>query len=217
MLHGKDSPTNRTKERNDMDQKEISRFFDTHPLEEFSAARFAYSLYFMPEAEEIVEEYVQKFLHPSEGDIRDEGEIHAAETADEWIRLMRKPLSKTNQSMLRKKLLEHEDEVLPLIQKRALTNRQDEFIENTLYFFLHSETDCCDWIMENYNVFKCEYLKSLLCLVIGIRCSDVSLIPVMMAETDRFALDYPDESFDQGPLLAVYELAHRFLGYEYKE
>ncbi len=135
-----------------------------------------------------------------------------AENADELIRLMRKPLSGLNRALLRKKILQHENEILPFIQSRALNNRQDIFIENTYYFFLYSQNNYCDWIIQNYNVFKSEYLKSLLCLVLGFR-GDVSLIPMLMAETERFERDYPLESYEQAPIFAVQELAIRYMGY----
>ena len=44
---------------------------------------------------------------------------------------------------------------------------QDIFIENTLHFLLYSKVNDCDWIIDNYNVFKSEYLKSMLCLVLS--------------------------------------------------
>ena len=42
---------------------------------------------------------------------------------------------------------------------------------------------------------------------------DVSLIPMLMAETERFERDYPSKSYEQAPILAVQELATRFMGY----
>jgi len=45
-----------------------------------------------------------------------------------------------------------------VIEKRnhIAGNIYSEEIENALYFFLHSQNNCCDWIVENYNVFKSE-------------------------------------------------------------
>ena len=53
-------------------------------------------------------------------------------------------------------------------------------------------------------------MKSMLCLVLGFR-GDVSMIDFLMSEAERLENEYPDESFDQGPTLAVQELAVRFL------
>ena len=48
---------------------------------------------------------------------------------------MRKKISWRNKEILCKRILEYEEEMCPLIQKKALTNKQDIFIENTLNFF----------------------------------------------------------------------------------
>lgn len=55
-------------------------------------------------------------------------------------------------------------------------------------------------------------MKSMLCLVLGFR-GDVSLIPMLMAETERFERDYPFNSYEQAPILAVQELATCYMGY----
>lgn len=195
-----------------MTKKEIRDFLQAHPYKEISAAKLEYSLYLMPETEQIANRYAREYLVPSDEDLEKEREILAADNAEELIRLMRKPLSGLNRSRLREKILQYEEEILPFIQRRAITNRQDIFIEHVLYFFLHSQNSYCSWILQNYDAFKSEYLKSMLCLVLGFRGDD-SLIPLLMAEAERFERYYPLESFEQAPIFAVQELAIRFMGY----
>jgi len=50
----------------------------------------------------------------------------------------------------------------------------------------------------------------MLCLVLGLR-GDKSMIPFLIEEAKRMENDYPDETYDQGPTLAVHELANRYL------
>lgn len=186
--------------------KELDKkYFEKHPLKEFSVARFEYSLYEMPE----VEKLANKAFKPDSNDLRDEAMIEAADTPDELLKCMRKGLLGSNRRKLREKVLAHEAEMKPLIKKRAITNLQDFFIENTLYFFLHCEENCCDWIMEQYDNMHSEYLKSQLCLVLGFR-GDSSAVPFLMKEVERYERWYPDKDYDQGPLLALYELRDRF-------
>ncbi len=196
-----------------MTKKEITNFLDLHPFKEFSVARLEYSLYLTPEVESFVNKYTDEYMPTSEEERQERNIVEETDAPDDLIRLMRKSLHNRNCSILRQKLLQHEEEIMPLIQKKALTNRQDNFIENALHFFLHSEKNCCDWIIENYNSMKSEYMKSLLCLVLGFR-GDVSLIPMLMRETERFEMDYPYEDYEQAPFLAVYELAVRFMNYK---
>ena len=129
---------------------------------------------------------------------------------NELLRLMRKELSGSNRSALREKIMEYEQELLPMIKEKCIRNKQDVFIENALHFFMKSKINCCDWIIETYPQFQSEYLKSLFCLVLGFR-GEESMIPFLIEEARRLEKEYPNETYDQGPALAVQELAVRYL------
>lgn len=96
------------------------------------------------------------------------------------------------------------------IKEKTMKNGQDIFRENTLYFFLYCEENCCNWLMKEYSNIRNEYLRSMLCLVIGFR-GDVEMIPFLMKETERLERMYLQETYAQGPILAIQELAVRFL------
>lgn len=104
--------------------------------------------------------------------------------------------------------MEHEQELMPMAKEKCIRNKQDIFIENAVHFFMKSQCNCCDWITETYSQFYSEYLKSLFCLILGFR-GEKSLIPFLMEEAKRMEREYPDETYDQGPVLAVQELAER--------
>lgn len=140
---------------------------------------------------------------------QDELVIDAAVKPEELLAYMRKAVNGRSRLNLRAKLLEYETEMKPLIQSKAIRVLQDVFIENALYFFLHCQENCCDWILESYCDMRSEYLKSMLCLVLGFR-GDVSMVPFLKREVARFESGYPDKEYSQGPLLALYELNARF-------
>lgn len=190
--------------------KELNKkYFKNHPLKEISAARFEYSLYTMDGIEKLVNDALKDKLKSNLEDLKDEAAIESTVKPEELLKYMRKGISANNRQKLRDKILEYEAEMKPLIQRRAITNLQDIYIENTLYFFLHCKENCCDWIIQQYENIRSEYLKSMLCLVLGFR-GDVSLIPFLMNEVERFERYYPDKDYEQGPLLALYELKERF-------
>ena len=193
-----------------INKKEVHKFLDKHPDIPFSAAKFEYSLYLEPEAVEYANAISEKMLGESEEDLHSKRMIEQAETTEELLKLMRKPLSGGNRSRLRGKLLEYETVMMPCIKEKTMKNGQDIFIENTLYFFLHCEENCCDWLMKEYSNIRNEYLRSMLCLEIGFR-GDVEMIPFLMKETERLERMYPQETYAQGPILAIQELAVRFL------
>ena len=191
-------------------KKEVHKFLDKPPDIPFSAAKFEYSVYLEPEAVEYANAISEKLLGESEEDLNSKRMIEQAETPEVLLKLMRKPLSGGNRSRLRRKILEYETVMMPHIKEKAMKNGQDIFIENALYFFLHSKENCCDWLMKEYSNIRNEYLRSMLCLVIGFR-GDVEMIPFLMKETERLERMYPQETYAQGPILAIQELAVRFL------
>ena len=73
------------------------------------------------------------------------------------------------------------------IKEKTMKNGQDIFRENTL-----------------------EYFKSMLCLVIGFR-GDVEMLSFLTKETERLERMYLQETYARGPILAIQELAVRFL------
>ena len=49
------------------------------------------------------------------------------------------------------------------------------------------------------------YARSMACVVFGMHdCEE--MIPMLLREYERFRKDYPDEEYEQGPLLALYQL-----------
>ncbi len=192
-----------------MSKNELKLFLKSHPIKKFSPARLEYSLMLDYEFEENVEKFLTS--HNMNNETEQVKSTIEVASVDELVNLMRKPLMGNGRSILINRLLENESAVMPLIKKRALTNMQDHFIECCIRFMNMSEENPCNWITENYNEFKSEYLKSMLCLVLGFR-GDEAMLPFLMSETDRFSKFYPKESFEQGPLLSVSELAYRLYG-----
>lgn len=206
------------RERNDFtDEKkykhlknEVKKFMNRHRDVEISAAKLEYSLFLYGEAGEKAIELATAICPKTATDIEMEKAIIKTTEPNEILKLMRKKLSGSNRSLLREKMLEYEDDLLPMIKEKSIRNKQDVFIENALYFFLRSKDNCCDWIIDTYSQFQSEYLKSLFCLVLGFR-GDISMIPFLMEEAERMEKEYPNEYYDQGPALAVQELAVRYL------
>ena len=187
---------------------EVKKFLGTHRDVEFSAAKLEYSMYLYGEASQKAIELANSRCPKTITDTELEKIISETTEPVELLRLMRKELSGSNRSMLRDKIMEFEDELLPMIKEKCIRNKQDVFIENALCFFIKSQINCCDWIMDTYSQFQSEYLKSLFCLVLGFR-GDTSMIPFLIDEAKRMEKEYPREYYDQGPALAVQELAAR--------
>ena len=192
-----------------IDKEEVKKFLSTHRDIELSAAKLIYSLHIYSGAQEVIADYCNNNIKKTDEDLKIEKTIAEATEPNELLMLMRKSISQLNQRILRNKLMKYEEKMLLLIQEKCLHNKNSMFIENALHFFLYSKENCCDWIIENYSEFHSEYLKSMFCLVLGFR-GDVDMIPFLMEEAKRLEREYPMESYDQGPVLAIQELTVRF-------
>ena len=191
--------------------KNTKDFLRHYKLIPTSAAGIEAVSFMMPEIEEMIIKKAEDIVKMTDEDLVCEKMISEANTKEDFFKLMRKPMTGMNRSKLRKRLLENEEMLMPLIKEKALKNGQDYFIENAFYFFAHAEEDCCNWIMSNFNDFRNEYMKSMLCLVLGIRGKE-DVIPFLKSQVVRFIMDYPDERFEQGPLYGMDILIERLDG-----
>ncbi len=197
-------------DKKNLNLKLIKSFIDYYDYECLSGADIIYGLHVWPEVKKEAEKAIKNYFSGKEREMELEKMISEAQTPEALVNIMRKPMSMPLRSLLTKKLLEKEEAVLPLIKEKSLRNFSDYFIESTVEFLICCKTNCSDWIVENYSSIRCEYMKALLCLVLGFR-GEVGLIPWLMDETERFGdMDSEDEP-ERGPALAVLELYNRFL------
>ena len=71
------------------------------------------------------------------------------------------------------------------------------------------EANCSAWILQNHSDVREPYARSMLCLVLGFR-ADAEAIPFLMQQVERFESQFPEQSLEQAPLLALCEMRARF-------
>ena len=76
-------------------------------------------------------------------------------------------------------------------------------------FMARREENRSEWILQNYEAVREIYARSMLGLVLGFR-ADTAVIPFLMRQIERFEQQFPRDSFERAPLLALYELRARF-------
>ncbi len=190
--------------------KSAKDFVEFYGLDPLSAVGMECLHYKVPELQNAVNKKSMEIFVQSEEEKTVSQNIEEAKTKDEFFKLMRKPMVGCNRTELRKKLIENEGKLLEFFKEKALRNTQDIFIENALYFFLHAKTDCCDWILSEYENIRSEYMKSMLCLVLGVR-GEITVMPFLQEEAMRFmtSVDESEGSLEQGPLYGMHELIGR--------
>ena len=191
-------------------------YFNRHPVKEYSAARLEYSMLLMPEVMDVVDAKLPEMreMAAKRGiDIPDTTEqmkrVEEEEDTGKLLRMLRQTQPPVVRKAVREKLLKREMEVLPEIQRMILKAFNDNTIENCVRFMTKCETDCTEWIMRHYDDVREPYARSMLCLVLGFRAS-TDVIPFLVQQVDAFERQFPDKSFEQGPLMALYEIRARF-------
>lgn len=191
-----------------MDYKLLPKgFFKNNILKNISTA---YITYYLLDNEDYVEKMINtQYAHLYESDSGKIEEERAAisrlKTGDEVTKFMRKKFSSFNNKYFAERVLEIEDQVLPDIIKRFRTSLMDEYIETAINVFYKADIRYINELKSMYYDIRSPYAQSLLCLIFGIRKLE-NIVPFLLKEYERLKNDYPNESFSEGPLLAIYIL-----------
>lgn len=135
--------------------------------------------------------------------------ILAEQNPDAIFQLLRKNLDGANRPILVERALEFEDEILPMVVEKLVHSDHDTFINNAIRLLAWSEKDYSPLLLERYAKFRSPYVQSLVCLILGFRRKE-DIVPWMLNKFFEIKKCYPDETYDQGPLLALHELSTRF-------
>jgi hypothetical protein len=189
------------------------KFFRDNPYMENSVQRLVYSTLLYEGLEQAAAEMVLERAGIS-GDrleriTRERGIILAESDPEMIFQLLRKNLDVINRTTLIQKALEFEEEILPIVVEKLVRNNHETFIENAIRLLARSKEDYSRQLLDRYNEFRSPYVQSLFCLILGFRGTE-DVIPWMMDRFFEMRKLYPDETYDQGPLLALHELKARF-------
>jgi hypothetical protein len=187
----------------------LDRFLKQNPLHDNSAARLQYTLLTYPELENKMHTMLKEKGMETDDMRRDRDLIQKETDPEALLRWMRRDIAGSNKELLCRKLLEMEDAVLPVIQRRILTSIVDVYVENALRFFVRAKTDCSYWIVSHFHEIRNPYVQSTVCLALGFRAG-ADIIPWLIQQYESLKARYPSESFCEGPLMALHELKARF-------
>lgn len=135
--------------------------------------------------------------------------IDQLDSGEAVVRYMRRGCDGMNRITLTNKTLAMQDEALPLVLERFRTSWQDKFIDAAVCAFAKCERVYIDQLKAMYSEIRNPYAQSLACLIFGMRkCEDT--LPLLLSEYERMKREYTDESFCQGPLLAIYLLYDKY-------
>ncbi len=131
--------------------------------------------------------------------------ISELSSSEEIVNYMRKLKSIANAPQIISKALVYEDETMPLILKRYLTNAVDIFIETAGKCFVKADINYVHRLRKQYNNIRNPYAKAVACLVFGIK-EMYEESDFLFQEYVKMRTEYPNESFSDFPLLALHIL-----------
>ena len=194
-----------------MDKKLLPKnFFKDNPLDQLSAAQIAYfamTAGFEEKFRDIVQNVLDETLASGrKAQIAAEAAaISRLETGDEIVKFMRSDYDIANREILCKKALTMQAKVMPSMLRRLRTSFQEKFVETAVYTLAHAEQAYVDQLIEIYPEIRNPYAQSMACLVFGVQERE-DTVELLLREYERLKKDYPEESYCQGPLLAIYIL-----------
>lgn len=136
---------------------------------------------------------------------QDKQEVAALSSGEDIARYMRKRHDILASPALCEKTLSLIEDAAPHIIKRYMTTAQDTFIELAFRIFIRADKRYAEELYSVYHNIRDPYARAVACLLFGRHNMEPS-VPLLLREYKRFQTDYPDEDFEQFPLLALYIL-----------
>ena len=186
-------------------------FFKDNPMDELSAARLAYTMIIAMWNDEFQNgmwDVLRQTIEPERIAIIETEKVRISnlEDGDETVTFIRKGYDIINREFLCKKILTMQDEVMPPLLRRFRTSRQDILIETVIYTLAYAAPVWIDRVIEMYPEIRSPYAQSMVCLVFGVQKREETM-ELLLREYERLKKEYPEESYNQGPLLALDLLA----------
>lgn len=185
-------------------------FFKKNPLNEISAAKIADFSIMTLHADELNEEInrivIPKLPSSRQSCIQQEKEsILSLETAQDIVAYMRKSVDTVCVTLLCKKALQMQESIMPLILRRYKTVFIDEFIDLSVRIFGNADAKYTRQLLDQYKEIRNPYAQSMACLLFGEHRIEEA-VPLLLTEYERFKAQFPNDSYNQCPLLALYIL-----------
>ena len=185
-------------------------FFKQNPLDKISTAiiaDFSLSTLFNDELNAEIEKIVNGQIEDERKAqiLADKDAVERLSSGEDVVAYMRKKHDNVADPLFCKKAMTLEAEAAPLIVKRYKTSAQDRFIELAFRILAKADKKYAEQLFREYKEIRNPYAQAMACLLFGEQAMEVA-VPLLMQEYKRFKQSYPNESFNQAPLLALYIL-----------
>ncbi|WP_414150929.1 hypothetical protein ACIZ62_18745 [Acetobacterium carbinolicum] len=189
------------------------KFFRDNPCLKNTVQQFVYSYLLYDGIEDVANEMIIKnglLSNERLEHIRQENEhIKSEQNPEAIFQLFPKKIDAMNQVELISKALAFDEVIFPMVIEKLLRSNHHIFIENSMRFLAKSQRNSSLLLQEKYFEIRSPYVQSLICLIIGLR-GEEGCISWMMDRFFEMKKLYPNETYAEGPLIALHELNCRF-------
>lgn len=184
-------------------------FFERNWPQEVSAARLVYIQMVSPRAMEDVAAGVRQETDRYLGEIE---EIRKISGPEEMIGFLKRKPDILNYPLVVQKFQEYEAKITVLLLRELQGKANDAFVEWAVKLLYLSKKDHAGDIIDIIESYQRDpYIVSLLCLLLGFY--DHPKIPKLLWDYFYyFKVHFTQETFSEGPLLALYEMDDRLHG-----
>jgi hypothetical protein len=180
-------------------------FFKRNPWRELAAQRILYTCMVAPQLEALASQLVKQEISRGRDEEKKIGETN---NLPGLIGILKQNPDPLNQQLLRRKLLQFREEVVPLLLEELGHIQNDCFVEQAVRIIYMSGINCSAALLKLISSPIDAYALSLICVLLGLLGRAEALKPLWDC-FHFFKEKYPEESFSQGPLLGLYELRER--------
>ncbi|OGS38292.1 MAG: hypothetical protein A2551_08220 [Elusimicrobia bacterium RIFOXYD2_FULL_34_30] len=183
-------------------------FFEANPFEEISAARITYSCILNSGIEQTAARKAMSSV-PRERWKKEAEKIKKETKLEGLLKIMAEFPDPFNHPLLKKKILGYSSIAISTIIETLRNNQNDVFVELGIKIIYESKIDCSFELLRMLDSIKDTYTLSTVCLLLGFIGHKEAIQPVWNYY-HFFRNAYPEETYEQGPLLALYEFRARF-------
>jgi len=181
-------------------------FFKRNPIEEISAARLVYSMMLNPGIIQLASEIAEQFIWRGEEEAKS---IKKVTNPEDLIDIMGRDPDPVNHRILKDRIIHFSSFAILRIIEKLKNNRNDVFAELAVEVIYESKFNCGLQLLDILDSIDDPYTSSLVCMLLGL-IGPRDAVQQIWNYYHFFKNEYAHETFDQGPLLALYEMKERF-------
>ena len=131
--------------------------------------------------------------------------IKKAQTADDFINILRKHNDFSLADTLALTVAKYEDTVLPELVKLYSRSLNDDVLDSIALIIFNADIKYVEELFDNYSSIRSPYAQAIACLMfVFVYEADDELEEFYLKEYNRFKSNYPDSFYSEFPLYALY-------------